>query len=148
MINVSDITKALKTQLENDSNLISNGITNIHRSSYVNYSPDLCPWIGIYKDVSTTEPSSLGRHSSSWNSTISFNIVIQASDMGSGSACEDKLDSYIKLIKDALWADSTINNTVDMINSFSIEYSYEMTEEDSIHFQWAILKLTVEARTG
>jgi len=148
MINVSDITKALKAQLENDAALIKNDITNIKRSEYVNYNPDLCPWVGIYKETSSTETASLGRHSTSWKSTINFNIVIQASDLGSGEKCEDKLDKYIKLIKEAIWDDSTINGTVQMINSFNIDYSYEMTEEDTIHFQWAILKLTVEARTG
>jgi len=148
MINVSDITKALKIQLENDSELVKEGIKDIKRSAYVNYSPDSCPWIGIYRQDSVTDSASLGKHSTSWKDVINLNIVIQASHMGSGEECEDKLDNYIKLVKDAIWSDSTIGGTVLMINSFNIEYSYEMTEEDSIHFQWAVLKLTVEARTG
>jgi len=148
MINVSDITKALKTQLENDSNLVSNSIKNIKRSEYVNYDPDLCPWVGIYKDSSDTEPASLGKNSTSWKSKINFSVLVQSSDLGSGEDCEDKLDKYIKLVKDAIWSDATIGGTVDMITGFTVEYSYELTDESTMHFQWATIKVIVEARTG
>ena len=150
MINISDITSKLEEQLKNNSAMVQEGLTRIYRSEYVNYSPDLASngWVGIYKEDSTSGSASLGKHSRSWKDTINFNLLIQASHLGSGAECEDKLDKYIKLVKDAIWADPKISDTVDMITGFRIDYSYEMTESDSIFFQWAELKFTCEVSTG
>lgn len=147
MINISDITQAVVEQINNYPAIRAKDF-NVSRSSYVNYDPDLTPWVGVYKGTATYTPRTMGRHARSWTFVAEINIVVQASHFGTGAEAEDRLDEYLQIINDALWADPTIGDTVSMITSLGIDYTYEYTESETTHFQWAVLKLTVEAQTG
>jgi len=147
MINVSDITKALKNIFDNNATMIKEGFT-IERSEYVNLDEGRCPWIGIYKNTNKTDPATLGVHNSSWSSEITLKLIIQASHLNSGAECEDRLDRYLKQVKDAIWTEPTIGGYVEMVTGFDIEYLFEETESEEAYFQWAIINVTLEARTG
>lgn len=150
MINAGAITASLETTFQDNVAMQGLGFTpaSIQRGDYVNMNPHRAPWLGIYRTDVKYDPRALGKHSNSWEATITVKLLVQASHLQSGSACEDRLESYIMVVLDALWEDPTWNNLVDMITAFNVEYSYKETDESTIYFQWAMLTIEARASTG
>lgn len=143
MINFATITRALAVQLESTQSVRDILKSDIVRGGYINVNPSLCPWLGVYRRKIDYSPRTLGPVES-WDATPQINVIIQAVSYKSGDDCEDLLESYIEKIVDAIWADPTIGNTVDMITGFSVEYGYNETDLDSLYFQSAIITLDLE----
>lgn len=150
MLNAGTITASLENTFKNDAPLLALDFkeSTIQRGDYANMDPDNTPWLGIYRTKVDYNPRSLGRHSTSWEGEITLKLLVQATHMQSGSACEDRLESYIVAVLDAVWKDSTWNNTVDMVTGLTVEYSYKEDDESSIYFQWAMITIVAEASTG
>lgn len=146
MINLSTITKALQSQLNNSKALA--GIP-VERSEYVNMSSDRAPWIGIYKAGIDYDPNCLGRNDSSWKASVDIEIAAQQTSYGTGEDCEDKLEKLVMDILDAVWSDSTIGGTVDHVIGLSAEYgSLDPQKSETMYFQEAILSIKLEVDTG
>ena len=148
MINLSLVTKALQEQLNNDPNVrdIIGIDKEVVRGEMINMDVNQAPWIGIYRGDVKYEPRTLGSMNN-WEAFPTVKIIVQASDLRSAENCEDNLESYVKTIIDAIISDTTINGTVDMINSYSIEAGYIETERSNIHFQGASITLDMEVAT-
>ncbi len=147
MINFSEITRALVTQLENYEDVI-NLSPVIERGEYVNVDPDRTLWIGVYRSKANYTPRTLGRSISSFQNVSSIEILVQESSMLSGADCEDRLEDAVRRVLDGVLSDMTIGGTVDMVNDFEIEYLYNETVIESVYFQAAVITVSVEVVTG
>lgn len=147
MLNFATITASLESTFESDADLSASGFL-VERGDYVNMDPNRTPWLGIYRTDIDYTPRSLGRHSQSWEGTVTLKLLVQASHTQSGAACEDRLEGYIKNVLDAVWTDPTWTNVVDMVTAMKVEYSYKEDETASLYFQWAMITITAEVSTG
>lgn len=148
MINLSKITQALETQLSNNTDLVQKAV-EVVRSDYVNESPDRAPWVGVYKAAIRYDPSQLGRHSSSWKAEVDLRLVVQEVDYDTGAKCEDKVEALVQEVLDAIWADPTLDDNVEMITELSIDYAQvDYEESETLYFQEAIVSITAEVLTG
>jgi len=151
MINVSTITQSLQTTLRASATLAAHGFTSntILRGEYVNMDPDRTPWLGIYRTKVGYDPRALGRgNNCAWQGTVTIRLLIQASHLQGGDDCEDRLEGYIKDVLDAVWADPTWVDVVDMVTGIDVEYSYKERDTATIYFQWAMVTITAEVATG
>ena len=148
MINFHTITKAIRTQLANDAAVSAFMNREITIGEYINVDPDIVPWMGIYRGKVTYTPRTLGVNASSWEATPQVRIIVQATSFKSGEDCELLLEDYVEKTIDAIWADPTIGNTVDMLVGYEVEYGYNETDRETIYFQSAIITLDLEAKTS
>lgn len=146
MLNQSDVTKEIVSILKNDPDVAAIGAT-IDRGAYINVDPRKI-WIGVYKGATDYAPSTLGRSAKTFNTNIKPRVIAQAVSFKSGEDCEDILDERVKYILDALWSTKNLNNVVDIIKGFSVEYSYNETERETVYFQNAVITIDAEARNG
>ena len=147
MLNIYTITKALYDQIRKDDTVVSNGYKVSH-SEFINMDPDRTPWIGVYKGPIDYNPKTLGRHSQSWDAAISLVVIVQASHGDDSVECSRLLGEYEATVLDAIWSDATLDNNIDMITGFNIEYSYNNTKSESLYHQQSIITITAEASTG
>jgi len=151
MIDVGTITASLEASFKASSTLAAHGFNSqtIQRGDFVNKDPHRAPWLGIYRTRVAYDPRSLGRgNNCAWETTVTLRLLVQATHLQSGSACEDRLEDYIKDVLDVVWADPTWTNTVDMVEAFDVEYSYKEDDTASIYFQWAMITITAKVSTG
>lgn len=148
MINVSNVTQALKTILNDNVNIKEFLKGEVVVGEFVNADPNQAPWIGIYRGDVRYEPRTLGRGSDEWQATLSLRILVQNTHLSSGEECEKGLEGYVKHVLDAVWSDPTISNTVDMVNGFNIEYTYSEIDRRSLHFQSAVITVELEVKTS
>jgi|GEM_PF-1728375 len=147
MIDIYSITKALYDQIRTHDEVVQDSF-NVTHSEYVNMDPDLTPWVGIYKGPVSYDPGSLGRHSQSWDATITLQVVVQASHGDNSLKCSERLSDYEKIVLDAIWSDPTIGNNVDMIEALNLEYAYNNEASESMYHQQAIITITARTSTG
>ena len=147
MIDISKLTENLYGQIKSNASIISDGV-KVSVGEYVNMNENNAPWVGIYKGNVDYEPRSMGKHAASWGGTLTVKVVIQEYHGKSGFECEKRLGKLVNNIMNAVWADPTIGGVVDMLTDISEEYIYNENDSKSVHFQWAILSLTFENRTG
>lgn len=143
MINASTILKGLET-------LLANGLDStyvIERSAYVNMDENRTPWVGLYRGPITYDPHTLGRGSNSWRADVQVRVLIQAASLNSAEQAEERLEQYIKEVLDVIMTDKRLNNTVSIIKEIQVDYSYNMSESESLYFQNAEITLTAEVRT-
>lgn len=147
MINLSDITRALLIQFQNDVDLQD---FIISRSEVVNENPGLAinGWLGIYRSSIVYDPFTIGISARTWLATLNIKLIIQAASNLTGADCEDQLEDYVKRVLDAVMNDTTINNQVDKVNGVSLLYTYLETDRASLHFHGALIELTAEVRTS
>ena len=139
-MNLSIITKALAKQLDEDPDVAAfMGGRAVVRDEPVNESPNVPPWIGVYKGKVTFEPRTLGYNSD--EAMPSPRVVVQAASMKSGEDCGDKLESYVNTVIAAIRSDKTIGGTVDVVTSLAVEYGYVETDRTTMHLQTAILTI-------
>lgn len=146
MLDMSKITAAIVKQLKADPELIKLN-ANISRNRYINMNPDNTPWIGVYKNNVKYDPRSLGRHSTSFKAAPDLRIVAQMGGLDE-VAVEDNLELLVQRTLNALWADPTFYNQVDMITGFDIQYSFEESNSEAQYFQWAVISVKLEVSTG
>lgn len=148
MINVSTITAALKTLLDNNAAIAAWPLSMpVVRGDYINEDAGLTPWVGIYRGDVSMEPRTLGMTSGNMEATASIRIVVQQASADSASACEGILEGRVQNVLSAIMADTTIGGTVDMVNRFKISYGYVETQSTTLYFQTAIIEIEVEVAT-
>lgn len=146
MINLSNITKALTEQLNNNV-AVRDFINNkVLQGELINNDPNQAPWIGVYRGKTSYEPRTLGSMDN-WEAFPKVKIIVQATDLRSAVECELALEGYVEAILRAIIADTTLGGTVDMINSYDVEPGYMETESTTLHFQAASITLNLEVAT-
>lgn len=149
-INLSEVTKALTEQLKSDAALVEINAL-IKRGEYINMNPDLAlssPWIGVYKSDTAYDPRTLGKHSMSWDGTVSIRLVVQATANDNGALCEERLADWEAKVLDAAWSDTTWGGKIDMITGLNSEYSYNETKSETMYFQQVVITITARLSTG
>ena len=89
MINPSDITRAIETAFNTDP--VFNTFT-IERAELVNENAAICPWLGIYRGEIEYTPETLGQGSDYWTAIMTLILIVQSSNLGSGTQAEDDLE--------------------------------------------------------
>lgn len=140
--NLSEITSALRDQIQNFESVISitDGMT-IGKSEVVNEDVSNCPWCCVYRSSQTISPYTLG---GSYDNDPILRIIIQAASFKSGEDCEDILESYVKEIVEAITSDTTIQETVDIVSSIEIAYGFINSDEHDAYFQSAIIEVNIK----
>ena len=145
MLNASDITKAVEQAFLSDP--LFKEFT-VERGEFVNENPAICPWLGIYrKDIDYT-PETLGGGSDYWTAIMTLTLVVQATNYSSGAECEDDLEKLVTDVIDKIFSDTTLRNTIDMVNSLKVSYSYVADDEETLFFQSALIDMTLEVSTS
>ena len=146
-INMATITAAVEELLNRTSSLAD---VNISRAEPVNDDPDNCPWVGVYRQRQEYNPQTLGKDAGHREFVGSVIVIAQATHQ-SGAECEDELDELVQDVLSAIFTDTELRNTVDMVNDCNVTYSYDAVNEDEEeyenYFQTAIMQITVEADT-
>lgn len=144
MINVAEIARATVDVLERWPDLAD--VKAVERCEYVNVDADRLPWIGVYRGVVDYEPHTISPGSRSWRATVQQRIAVQEVAKR-GEQAEDKLERRIQQVLEALVANLTLNNTVDIITTFRREPGYVETDRDTMYFQSDEIIITAEVRT-
>lgn len=144
MIDINDITKALKTKL-------GDGLTGyaIERNARRNVDPSRAAddkgWIGIYRGSLRYEPQSTGARP--WLATVTINIESQyASFGGDNTRVEKQLGNNEAEILAILEADRTIGGTVAMITGYNIKYEVN-DDSDEICYQATTIEVEAQIRS-
>jgi hypothetical protein len=147
VINYSTITTALAAQLLADSSVYAVlSEKYIERGGPINENAGRAPWLGVYRSAITHDPRTLGS-TQNWESTGVIRVCAQAVSMHSASNCEDSLESLVRLVINAITADTTIGGTVDMVKRFAVDYRYLESDRKSMFFQMAIIAVTFEVKS-
>lgn len=144
MINVTNITKAMHSILE-DAPLLQ-GIKRIVRGDTPNNDPSFTPWLGVYRRRVVYDPHSIGG-SRSWKANVEIALMLQVANIKSGENVEDIIEEYIQNINAVLLENKKLNNTVDQLVGFSIEYFFNDENEPTFTYQQAEIVVTYEVRT-
>ena len=145
MINTSDITRAIETAFNTDP--VFNTFT-IERAELVNENAAICPWLGIYRESINYAPETLGLGPDHWTAIMTLTLIVQSSNLGSGTQAEDDLEGYVKSVITKMFEDTTIRGSVDMINAIKVSYSYVAEDEQTLFFQSALIEMTLEVSTS
>ena len=138
-----------KTILQGVERVLLDNLTGytIARNDPRNTDPDLAAknkgWIGIYRG--SLEYSAYAVGSIPWLVSVDTKVEVQVASMHSGEDAENKLQDAETEILTVLNNNKKLNNTVDMTNSFEIEYEYNDLEE--IYHHAAIITIRSELRS-
>lgn len=145
MLNASDITRAVEQAFLDDP--LFNAFT-IERGEFVNENPAVCPWLGIYRKDIDYAPETLGGGSDYWTAIMTLTLVVQATNYSSGAGCEDDLEKLVTDVINKIFSDTTLQNTIDMVNNLKVSYSYVADDEETLFFQSALIDMTLEVSTS
>jgi hypothetical protein len=145
MILTTDITKAIVAAFTDDPAF---NAWTIGRSEYVNEDHAMTPWLGVYRQEMDYSPETLGEGPDYWTAVITVRLIVQAANLAGGEQCEDDLEGYVKDVLTKILADTTLSNTIDMVNDIKISYSYIAEDEETVYFQAALITLTLEVSTS
>lgn len=146
LLNTASVTAALVTLISEHPDVMGRFKT-IERGEYINKDPAITPWCGVYRTTVSYEPKQLGHHAQTWKSLLTIKLVVQA-HAGTGQQAEDDLEDAVQRVMTAVLSDLTIGNTVEMLKTLNIEYSYDETQSETLDYQWAFVTLVYETRTG
>ena len=143
MINMKDITKAVKKILDNN---LSDYV--IERNPKRNEDPNIAArgkgWIGVYRGGLDYDPHTTG--SQPWLAHPSVMVEIQTASLLSGADAEDRLQDAEEEVMDVLTANKNLSGTVSMTMGYEIKYEYNEDEEAQIYFHAAIITIKTEVR--
>ena len=141
MINMSTITKQVKSWLESDSYFSD---FTIERSEFLNEDAGRAVngWIGIYRRAVDYEPRNLGVPPNNYEGDVDFLVVVQRTSLLSGADAEDILEESTKKTLERI---VQIPRThIDHFSGISIDYTYLETDRKSMYFQGALITFTAE----
>lgn len=147
-VNEVDIAVELCNRLTNYpalKTLLSLKSKEVPLNEFMNEDPNRAPWVGVYLRSSTIDPTALPR---SYKDVVRLSIVAQASHLKSKRDCAIKLGELNKQIFNCLLEDVKLNNTVDMLNNISTDYTYVETDRENLHFQMAVIDIEFEVRAN
>lgn len=144
MINFSQITEAVHTQLETQ---LAGKNYLIKRNDVRNANPELAArykaWVCVYRGSIEYESYTTG--AGPWLATVQTIVEIQVATMTSEQKADDDLTAAEAEIMAAIDSDRTLGSTVQITNGYTIEY------ETNLDVQWyynaAIIKINSEVRT-
>ena len=120
----------------------------IERGVFVNDSPDLTPWCGIYRREVTYETLNLGQNTpTAWEGIATMAVVLQRSGYD-GTAVENELEDDIKQALLVVLTSGFVQDFVDRVINVRVTYNYEDEREDSFNFQSAFIEITLEVANG
>jgi len=137
--NVSQVTKAIVTQLRADHRLTD---ARIERSEEVNSIPSQCPWIGVYRQSVQYPSRTLGLGTGYRGQRVGVMLLLQQADPSSGEACEQALESLVQTVLSVLMTDSTIGGSVMTIDEIEVQYPDYQKTADSVFMQTAAIYFT------
>lgn len=144
MINLKNITEALKNQLiaANTTNKTYIITRNAHRNEDINQAVN--GWIGIYRGSVDYEPHSTGP--TPWLADISLRIEMQAASIQSAQDCENRLDEIEDFVVSAIESDRTIGGKVLNLIGYGFDYPDYYDETFEVYFQESILTVTFQSK--
>lgn len=147
LINTAALTAGLVKLISEHPEVIAGGFKDVVRGEYVNKDASQTPWCGVYRTDVEYLPKVLGHHSRSWQALLTVKLVVQA-HATTGPEAEDACEDAVQRIMAAVLSDLTVGNTVEMLKSVKMEYSYDETTSSTLDFQWAFITLVYETRSG
>lgn len=142
MINMKDITRAVKSILEQNLQ----GYT-IVRNAQRNMDPNIAAknngWIGVYRGKLDYSPHTIGGNNP-YMAEIEVVIEVQTASMQSGADAEDRLQDAEEAVMDVLNDNKKLSGTVHQNNGYSIEY--EFNADETIWHHAAIITARYEVR--
>lgn len=144
MINVSTITAQVVDWFSTDPELSGYYVT---RSEFVNEDPGKASrgWIGVYRRSVDYDPRNLGVAPNNYEGTVTFDIVVQRTHMGSGQEAEDALEESVKKVLDRLV--QIPKDYIDHISDMFVEYAYLESDRTTLYFQAALITITAEVHS-
>lgn len=142
-LNVATITQALVDQLTASMDLSD---ATIVRSADRSLDPSDCPWIGVYRMSSSFEQRTLGFGGGVRNQRIRLLVLVEASDMLSGEACEIALEKLLASVIGAILSDTTLGGNVNALEQFDVDYlGYQRS--GTVYMQTAALQFVAVGTT-
>lgn len=143
MINFKDITSALETQLKAYTGASSYNITRNKRQNDDD-NEAVEGWVGIYRDGVDYSPNSSGP--TPWLAEVKIRVEIQSASYESEADCEEKLETLVGFVMNAIDSDRTIGKTVLMVTGLDIDYDDNYAEQMQTAYQFATLIITAEVK--
>ena len=145
-LDISEVTSAISKQIGGWPELRDAGLS-VEISEVINESASRTPWLGIYPSAVDYEERTLGVGAGYRRQRVELILILQASDITSGSQCHQILAGIVSEATSAILSDSTIGGTVDTVGSMRVRYDYAQTGDNSF-LQSAIIELTLERAVG
>lgn len=139
--NIALVTEAVRAAFDADP-WFKDEQVKVSRSEVVNEDPSTCPWVGIYKRREIFRP----RTTQTRAQDIELVVWLQASHMGSGKECEDRLGFLVANALRVLFSDHTLRGTIQFNNDADVSYVYDEKKGD-VHFQSALISITGKTST-
>lgn len=143
MLEINTPLTKLKEQLEDKSVLVDFGFT-ISQGEIVNENPNHAPWLGIYTQKVSHNTETIGTTLKRWKGDITLILVVQATHLRSGAECYALLEKYVKEVVTSVLSDTTFGDSIDLVESLDVDYSYNRSDESTLHFQEAYITLKVK----
>lgn len=142
-VNVAQITARVKAQLEAYPDL--EGVT-IQRSEDQNAHKDSAPLVGVYRLSVQYQQRVLGFGAGVRDQRVRLLVLMTESDLSSGEACEEKLETLIQKVTSAILSDTTLGGQVNTVEDFDVSYeSYEVVS--NLYTQTAALQFVAVGNT-
>ena len=142
-VDVSEITRAVVSQLKADTRLA--GVT-ITRSEDENIDPNNCPWVGVYRLAVQYPQRQLVSAAGFRGQQVQLLVLVTQSDLGSGEACEDALEDLVKSVLSSLLSDCTLGSVVQFLDGFEVDYT-RYTKSGQFYMQTAAIQFTAITNT-
>ena len=141
MINVATIMEQFRTWLAEDPAL--DGFT-VSRADVVNQDAGLATkgWIGLYRRNVNYDPRNLGVPPNNYRGSLTFSMIIQKSNLKSGSDAEDDLEVATKAVIDRLV--QVPRTYVDHFSDIVVDYTYIESQRTTMYFLAALVTMTAQ----
>ena len=146
-INMTNITEAMRAQLQADATIAGFLVVDVERGTVINEDPNRTPWLGVYRGKQEYVPRTLGSMNN-WEVTPTIRLVLREASAEHATAVEDQMESHVQAVINAVLTDETIGGTVDMVTGFTVEYGYSEDDRSMMYFQTAIIEVSVEVATS
>lgn len=138
--NVARVTQAVLEMLRDAPDVGAAGV-EVERSCEPRLSPTTHGWVGVYRDRIDYPSRALGMGSGYRNQMIRLFLLVQETDLTSGTECEDRLEELLQKVIGVLLSDPSLKGTVATLDEFSVRHeSYE--ESDGVYMQMARIDFT------
>lgn len=142
-VNVALISQAIVDAFKQSVELAQ--VTTV-RGEDTEMTPDICPWIGVYR-LSVEYPQRLlSGHAGFRGQQVRMLVLVSQADQGSGEACEDALEELVQNVLGALMTDTTLGGVVSGLDGFAVDYT-RYTREGQSYLQTAAIQFVALTNT-
>lgn len=135
-VNLSQMTEAVRLNLRAHP-LLQNVL--VERANEIVDDPGRCPWVGIYKAGFEITPRAVG---GALNQSVELILIARESDGTSGAECEDRLESLVTSVIQALYDDQTFRGTALKLDNVAVRYDEYRLENDQ-YLQQATISVRI-----